>query len=735
MTPGRPIRPEVRSLRVRLHVDPLVIDAILKIFAWWALGDLLDLGVRERDALAIRCVWLGVVTAAGAQIALAVLYAPIVRARRAPSDATIIAGSVAAARAPRRVAAILSVFWLAWFVPTAGIALFETPEINVPPQALPATALFLLTQVAGVAVLAFCHTLWIMGPVTGRLSVEARQRGLVIPSRRVSLRARNVLFTLAAVLGSSAWLASADYLSAVRAGLRRLEDAAGLAAGHVARRLAGGASFAAAAEVAQGEPHVVFVLDGAGRVVARRASGGAELPDALIARALAGLARGGDHFAVTDPRSERSVAVVRAGDRVVGVAARGGAAAGDWPRRILLFFPAIAAYSLLTSLYLLTHMAAGMRNLAKALKAIARQGGVHGMRRLPVMQHDEIGALVGSANEMIDRLDEAQAASRAAAASLRDANARLEERVRERTAELEENLARLSRARSELAEAARRAGMAEVASSVLHNVGNVLNSVNVTTTLVADRLRNSKAPAVRRAMALVPEDEAAAAAFLSADSRGRVLPAYLRRLGDTLCADNEQLGKEIAFLQKNVDHIKVIVSLQQEHARHGGLVEPVRIAELIDDAIRFSLASAESAGLRVDRELAPLPEVTTDRHRLFQILVNLLRNARDAVAGRAEQRLVVRARRDGDGVAIEVADDGCGIAPENLARIFSLGFTTKPDGHGYGLHSSAIAARELGGAITVDSPGLERGTTFTVRLPAVSQQPRQDGAAVLTARA
>jgi C4-dicarboxylate-specific signal transduction histidine kinase len=383
---------------------------------------------------------------------------------------------------------------------------------------------------------------------------------------------------------------------------------------------------------------------------------------------------------------------------------------------------------MLSALYLATYLVAAMRSLAKALKQIAAEGGVRGRGRLPVMLRDEVGALVESANEMIDRLEEAQEASRAAAASLLEANARLEERVEERTSllsvanrELEENLARLQRARSELAEAARRAGMAEVASSVLHNVGNVLNSVNVSTALLAESLRRSKGEAVSRALALVPEGAAEGAAFFASDPRGRVLPEYLRRLGAALVEENAGMLRELEFLEKNVEHIKVIVSLQQAHARQGGLHEPVRLGELVEDAVRFSLASATLAGLRVDRELAPLPPLMTDRHRLFQILVNVLRNARDAVGGRplAEQRIVVRAHAaEGGGAVIEVEDNGCGIAPENLERIFNLGFTTKVEGHGYGLHSSAIAARELGGALAVRSDGEGRGATFTVSLPA-----------------
>jgi signal transduction histidine kinase len=141
---------------------------------------------------------------------------------------------------------------------------------------------------------------------------------------------------------------------------------------------------------------------------------------------------------------------------------------------------------------------------------------------------------------------------------------------------------------------------------------------------------------------------------------------------------------------------------------------------VIDDVLGITRPSIERHGIVLRLEGDELPSVNADRHKLFQILLNLLRNAIDAVkvSDRRSPEIAVLTRRLGeDRVAIEVRDNGVGIPPANLVRIFSHGFTTKPDGHGFGLHSSALAARELGGALTAESDGADRGALFTLEFP------------------
>ncbi len=271
----------------------------------------------------------------------------------------------------------------------------------------------------------------------------------------------------------------------------------------------------------------------------------------------------------------------------------------------------------------------------------------------------------------------------------------------------------------QLRDASRSAGMAEVATNVLHNIGNVLNSVNVSASLVVDRLNAPRIGALGRVAGLLHEHRADLVTFMSADDRGRKLPEYLLQLSEHLQSEQRLAIGELESLRKNIDHIKDIVTMQQRYAKLAGVAETVDVRTLVDDSLRLNTSSAERCAVSYERELAQVPPIVVDKHKVLQILVNLVRNAKQAceAAGRVGGRVLVRVGERADGIAISVSDDGVGIPAENMTRIFSHGFTTKKNGHGFGLHGGALAARELGGHLRVASDGAGRGATFTLELP------------------
>jgi PAS domain S-box-containing protein len=279
--------------------------------------------------------------------------------------------------------------------------------------------------------------------------------------------------------------------------------------------------------------------------------------------------------------------------------------------------------------------------------------------------------------------------------------------------------ARLEKMHRELLDISRQAGMAEVAAAVLHNVGNVLNSVNVASNCVATSLRNSKATSLVRVAAMLREHEADLGAFFSTDARARQLPGFLAQLADHLAGERATALGELEHLQKNIEHIKEIVARQQSYAKVSGLTETVQIADLVEDTLRMNAETFAHHSLRVVRDFTDVPQVAVEKHKVLQILVNLVRNAKHAcdATERLDKTMTVRIFNGGETVKIAVADNGIGIPPENLVRIFNHGFTTKRDGHGFGLHSGALAAKELGGALRVESPGAGQGATFTLELP------------------
>jgi len=290
-----------------------------------------------------------------------------------------------------------------------------------------------------------------------------------------------------------------------------------------------------------------------------------------------------------------------------------------------------------------------------------------------------------------------------------------------------EQLDKLNR---QLMSTSRMAGMAEVATGVLHNVGNVLNSVSVSATVVAERLRRSKVAKLQRATAILREKNGNLAEFLTNDPKGKLLPEYLATIAEQMAGEQVRLLDQMDAVGQHIEHIKEIVAMQQSYAKVSGVYEILSLAGLVEDALRMNTAAFERHGITVVRELAEnIPQVCVDRHKVLQILINVLRNAKYAMDEQdpPSKRLVVRVGTAGaDRVKISIADNGVGIAPENLTRIFNHGFTTKKHGHGFGLHSGANAAKEMGGALMAGSEGLGKGAEFILELPTSLSIQRKD---------
>ncbi len=280
--------------------------------------------------------------------------------------------------------------------------------------------------------------------------------------------------------------------------------------------------------------------------------------------------------------------------------------------------------------------------------------------------------------------------------------------------------AELESAHQRLIETSRLAGMAEVATDVLHNVGNVLNSVNVSCSLTIDRVKGSKISNLTKAAALLMENRERLGEFFSKDPRAQQIPTYLSALSEHFTAEQSALLQELEQLLKHIEHIKQIVAMQQSYAKVAGVIETINPTQLVDDAIQINGAALTRHEVQLRCEFDPVPMIQTEKHRVLQILVNLIRNAKYALddSKRTDKLMTIKlSRNGGDHVKIDVIDNGVGIPAENLTRIFGHGFTTRSNGHGFGLHSSALAIKELGGSLTAHSDGIGKGATFTLLLP------------------
>jgi len=367
--------------------------------------------------------------------------------------------------------------------------------------------------------------------------------------------------------------------------------------------------------------------------------------------------------------------------------------------------------------------------------------------RMKKTTDDEVGVLIGSFNNMLDQIqnrdtalleekDKAEISAESAKDyalktermnvdleneirervriedELQELNETLEDKVHERTSELKE-------LNEKIGDIARSAGMAEVASGVLHNVGNVLNSVNVSSSVIRELVRKTKADNLNRVVVMLEENENNIAEFISEDEKGKQIPRFLSLLAGQLNAEKENLYSELDELANNIDHIKNVISMQQSYAGSYGVREKVVLSDLVEDALKINLQGMDRHGIKVVKNYQDVEQLYVDKHKALQVIINLISNAKHALVDSvsADKKLIINISNDVEMVKLEVADTGIGVDKEDIQHLFEYGFKKRRDGHGFGLHHSAIVANELGGSISVLSDGLGKGAKFILLLP------------------
>ncbi|GAB4563705.1 MAG: hypothetical protein Tsb0020_13050 [Haliangiales bacterium] len=303
-----------------------------------------------------------------------------------------------------------------------------------------------------------------------------------------------------------------------------------------------------------------------------------------------------------------------------------------------------------------------------------------------------------------------------AEARLRQAHDELEQRVEERTRKLKQ-------AQEQLVDSALAAGKAEVATNILHNVGNVLNGVNVLVHVVRERLGDKAWTSLPKLAGLIEANRADFSRFVRDDPRGVKLPDYVVQLAEAQQRELTEVLARVARLDEQIEHIKRIIQLQQEHAKSVSVVEDIAVVEVIHSALAINEAGLERHGIDITTDLAEVPLTYTSKNKILQILVNLISNAKYALADvpLGSRELCIELAEGPEGfVSIRVRDNGCGIEPGLETRIFQHGFSTRAEGHGFGLHASSLAAKQLGGELRVESAGVGEGACFTLEVPIVA---------------
>lgn len=277
---------------------------------------------------------------------------------------------------------------------------------------------------------------------------------------------------------------------------------------------------------------------------------------------------------------------------------------------------------------------------------------------------------------------------------------------------------RMAHTQQLLRERAHDAGMALLANGILHNLGNVLNGINVAAASLRERLLQSKVGGVRKLAELLATDPDELARFLSTDQHGQALPEFAAQLAARLEVERAALLKDVALLSTCSEHANAVLACQRRHSRPPqALLDPLDIRALLHSALELARSALGMGDVHIEQEYRYDGAVLSDRHRVLQILLNLLVNANQALAGRRDKRLWLKVSRSAELVSVEIRDNGEGMDAQQLATLFHQGVSSKGQGHGYGLHLSALWSEELGGRLSGHSEGSGRGARFILELP------------------
>lgn len=310
---------------------------------------------------------------------------------------------------------------------------------------------------------------------------------------------------------------------------------------------------------------------------------------------------------------------------------------------------------------------------------------------------------------------------------LRSSFVELVDSLQDKIREIKQKQIEREQLHQEMMEVSRQAGMAEVASEVLHNVGNVLNSLSVSATVTREQLSQSTIDKLVIARDVIKENEDDLARFLTATKRGRNFSGALDVVTNRLVSEHRKCVSESTVLLDNINHVRAIINTQQSLARgNKGVIQEFCLDETIQSCIAIMSESLVRRHVVVEFECPRIMILKTDKDKLKQILVNLISNARDAIVEQGQdvkdRRISIRVTEIEGSIQISVRDTGLGIAKENLKQLFAHGFTTKKTGHGFGLHSCALAAQAMGGALSAQSNGIGTGATFVLVIPKEQSQ-------------
>ncbi|MBU3917720.1 response regulator [bacterium] len=276
----------------------------------------------------------------------------------------------------------------------------------------------------------------------------------------------------------------------------------------------------------------------------------------------------------------------------------------------------------------------------------------------------------------------------------------------------------LKEANKQLIEVAHRAGMADIAAGIIHNVGNILNSVKSSAYLMRqDVVQNSGIKWLKKANALQKEHESDIEDFIVNNPKGKQLLQFYMLLEGEIEKVQSRLGEEIDRLDSHVNKAIEVISAQQAYAGTSSFSERMDLSKIVNDTLAIHATALESDSIAIDKDFQEIPEVLVQKTKLIHILTSLIQNAKEAMikTPSAERKLKISIVADNEAAFIRFSDTGCGIKKENLRKIFFHGFSTKESSQGFGLHRCANYMTEMGGRMWAESEG--SGAIMVLRFP------------------
>ena len=294
--------------------------------------------------------------------------------------------------------------------------------------------------------------------------------------------------------------------------------------------------------------------------------------------------------------------------------------------------------------------------------------------------------------------------------TISDYTENLEKKVEDRTAKIKSM-------QKQMVEKAHKAGMADVATETLHNVGNILTSVKTSSQILTDIMRNPQYDGLKEANSLLRKNIDIIESFITDDPKGKKLMNYYLLLEEGFKNEVDVVNSHLSRLEEKIELIAEVIAAQQSYTSADGMNEHYNVCDIIDDALTMQMGSIERYNIKIIREYDDVPEVNLQKTKFIHVIINLINNAKDAMRDQSDNRnITIKVFSENEMVFVKFIDTGSGIAKDNLGKIFSHGFTTKDTGHGFGLHSSANYMTEMNGTLTAASDGPRLGAQFTVGL-------------------